>query len=1141
MMLHANLRLEGNGAEPIFNCAISVAWGGHDALPGIRLPFEAAQLATKFTRQLVSGEFGFSDIRAIAPVLSSLLRPDPVGAPAGKDDGIELAGEDSPLALTDIPWEAAAWGCSPLPAAEDELFDRLLAAQPICRTIDGPSNAVQIEACRPRLLLCLSNPPGIDGGQVAVGQFRTICTQAIGENPIFHAHEIAPTPSWCSTAARIREFRPNVFIFVGHGSSDPGGGAPTLAFVRDGDLGGVERVPVKQIAEELVRAKSCSQVALIACDTVRTSGYSAAQALIRAGIAEVVAMQGSIEQQCAKGFFAALLYEILSGVGLAKAVSAARRMARKHPHAILPVAFRSEFVNGKGSQLARFKELYERAIAKLTARVDANELTLERAALQREVEVSLDRVGMVAIRGGFGNGASTLLRAALRASLSAPSPRRRPIIYLDAEQRSGEAPLAEWIRQELNSVDESYPVLRPKSCPALTECAPTLAAIGDWAASAEITLVLDNLPPRPTESEIAVVSTLITSYRNTQCRSLLVLGGEEPLLDLANGAFEITIPALSMPETAAYAQAYLPGADVNQLFSRTGGTLLLLDGERRQRRRPLSTVAIAYSLNDTSDRYIEHLGKWLSPNARKAAACLALFPTALQLELVNTFLVADNPGALRELLESGLAQSFDARSQKWIFIPEQKSEALRRQWSEEARTAQQDLTATFVERYRNDPEGTLKMIAPIGGAASYLRTIQPYLELQDSILLPIDAAGKGLSAGVLLDLFRYAIEALVALESESILVRNAGIVLEGVRTALNVGQNDLVEKWLKLLEAPLEAPIEARKLALVAAYLKDKAQVGAWDEISRCYSQAMEIIAHAAPEEQRECEALRSEIVMDSLPTALFLGGESATTAADRLEPLLGSLLPPERALLFATLAEREMKERSANWTKVADWIIDAKSAADAQADARVRTYCAYQYGKYLSRRQPPRFADAWQAYEQSRLAGHEAAEPRREGLALLRLVELERDQPQLRIVPGKWPRDRLTEIDALEPRLGETRDSLGARVYGRLQHLGAQLDSNEADRQRRLMKGTRSFCAPNLRASSDLRNLAKICVFALGRYLHEADDFLWVQRFLGSFRRDIAQRLEIEVDLDKPEACLCAITQWLETENKNSNHGQHT
>src|SRR5262249_26311088 len=117
-------------------------------------------------------------------------------------------------------------------------------------------------------------------------------------------------------SAVIHSFKPNLLLVVGHGSSDPAGGNPTLAFVPEGDPGGVNRVPVRDLAETLSQAGSCCLVALIACDLVRSSGHSAACEVVKQGVAEVLAMQGRIEQQCARVVLDTVLNEVLAGVPL---------------------------------------------------------------------------------------------------------------------------------------------------------------------------------------------------------------------------------------------------------------------------------------------------------------------------------------------------------------------------------------------------------------------------------------------------------------------------------------------------------------------------------------------------------------------------------------------------------------------------------------------------------------------------------------------------------------------------------------------------------------------------------------------------------------------------------------------------------
>jgi len=929
----------------------------------------------------------------------------------------------------------------------------------------------------------------------------------------------------------IPQFQPNVLIVVGHGSSDPEGGAPTLAFVRDGDPGGVDHVPVAKVAEAVTRARSCCLVALIACDLVRASGYSAACELVRQGVGEVVAMQGSIQQQCARVILATLLAEVLAGATLPSAAAAARRAARDHPHAILPTVFRASDRGRGASELAPLAGLYSRALGTLHTRVSETRAMLKRAVLQNRVEKLLAGHGVAAVGGGFGNGSSIVLRAAVASSLAEPSGRKtRPAVYLDCDRRVADEPLVEWVSRELLAATSAHPVLRPKRSPDLAAWSRNGDEVGTWAVEAEISVILDNVPFQPTEQEKAFVEGFARAYERLDGRAVLVLGGAGELLRFARDQATVVVNPLSLAETEVYARELVPGANAQELHRLTGGTLLLLDVERRMRTHARGIPGAIGGDGDTLNRYLDRLDAWLSPTAREASARLALFPYPLDVRLAEEFVAPDLPGAITELLEAGLAMSFEDRGVTWVLIPERKSQGIQTRRANDLGGIETKVAAMFADRYDQDANAVVLAVASLGGAGAYLKVVQGYLDRAGwsdvAVVLPYLAQGTALPAIDLFRLFEQSVEILGAKSNTY-----ADILLAAARAALSVGKPEVTETWLGHLPAELEPANECRRLRLRAALQKDQGQAEALTEILECYSKATELVARVAPEEQAECERLRQEIAFDWLPAALFLAGEPAESAAARLGSILSQVPPQERAHLLATLAEREMKEPAdkVNWTRVSEWVTEAASALDGPSDERVRAYCTYQRAQYLRKRPEPRFPDAWRTYEESRAAGERAGEHRREGLALLRLMELERDHEELRREPAAWPARRLKEVDEVVASLwGARGDALSMRVLGRLQVLAATLGLDNDNRRDRLTQAARALAFAILSAQSDNRRFAEVCVQALELDLGPTGDFLLAQRFLASFRSDISRRFGITVDLERPEAGHDMISQWL-------------
>jgi hypothetical protein len=1106
--------------------------------PPARLETENVTRLAAFFEKLPSGKIDFQMIREAAPDLRYLLGTSRLGVV----DLFELAANGTTTVLTDIPWESAAIGAESLPDDTGALFERLLASLPVCRLVPASSPGVVIGECRPRVMLCISNPPGIDGGQILIGPIETACEQALQLYPVFQLRKLRGPLIWPTVNSEIRRFRPNILILVGHGSS-PAGENPTLAFVRVGDKGGVDRRPVAELGESLALAKSCCLVALFACDLVRTSGYSAACELVRHGLGEVLAMQGSVEQQCARVALVEVLSQLVAGAPLPAAAAAARRACSAHPHAILPAVFRASDRNQNASELAALSALYSQALGSLYARVSETRPMLKRAVLQRSVEQLLSGAGVAAVTGPFGNGSSTVLRAAVAAVLEEPVGRKsRPVLYIDCDRRPGHLPLSDWVSDQLAAAINPHPVLRPLNASAFVERTDSGEKLGAFAVEAEISIVLDNLPLLVTSEDKAFVEGFASAYRRPDSHACLLLAGGGELVDSANAMATVNVLPLSLDETEVFANELIPGANGQELYQRNGGTLLLLDEERRRRTQSGRPTKMLDGDRSILELYLERLEEWLSPEAQEAAARLAFFPYPIALRIVQELVMPDLPHAPEVLLDAGLAMSFEDNTITWLLIPDRKSDAIRTRKSDDNEKIGQTLAKWFLERYDKSRDETIRTVTELPGASEYLKIVQLCLvnidRIDAAVFLPLGAQGTRINASGLFELFKQSVQILdlAGTNDQDIL---AEIFLAGSKVALNIGESETAEQWFLRIPEKLDRILECRRLGLKAAILKDKRQASALDEILQCFVKAAELVSDVPPEQQGEFNELRRELAFDSLPTALFLNREPAESAAKRLESIFPLVSQQEKGQLLATLAEREMKEPKPNWRRVADWVTEAASAVENGSDERARTYCLYQQAQYLKLRPEPRYPEAWKTYQKSWAVGKLAGEPRREGLALLRIIELERDSEQLRKDPSTWPTQRLIEVDTIAARLRPAKDALSSRALGRLQSVSASLEHNLDSRRERLTQAARAFSVSALSSRTDDRHFAEVCLQALELDLQPTGDFLLLQRFLSSFRFEIKRRFGIDIDLDKPEVGRVEIEKQLgELSSQGGQHG---
>jgi hypothetical protein len=179
---------------------ISVTWEPGKTEPSVRLAAGKVTQLTEFVAALRRGKIDFEMIRATAPDLGSLLHAGGLEAADHDLELLELTADGATTLLTEVPWEAAAWGSATLAAGNNELFGRLLASLAVCRLVPGVLHDFAIGKHRPRLLLCISNPPGIDGGQIAVKPIEIASRQVLEHYPVFQVKTLSGQLTWPAVA-----------------------------------------------------------------------------------------------------------------------------------------------------------------------------------------------------------------------------------------------------------------------------------------------------------------------------------------------------------------------------------------------------------------------------------------------------------------------------------------------------------------------------------------------------------------------------------------------------------------------------------------------------------------------------------------------------------------------------------------------------------------------------------------------------------------------------------------------------------------------------------------------------------------------------------------------------------------------------
>jgi hypothetical protein len=213
----------------------------------------------------------------------------------------------------------------------------------------------------------------------------------------------------------------------------------------------------------------------------------------------------------------------------------------------------------------------------------------------------------------------------------------------------------------------------------------------------------------------------------------------------------------------------------------------------------------------------------------------------------------------------------------------------------------------------------------------------------------------------------------------------------------------------------------------------------------------------------------------------------------------------------------------SVAWERVAERLVRARLILKKEPDARYSTYCHYQYGQYLRRKPDPELENAIIEFKAADKAAQQAGEPRRQGLARLRWVDLQ--WRELNKLPAKEALEQLEEvISTLEPN---RTDALSMRALERLYTLCAEIVKTipKAPRGKYLLGASRAAAQPVLMAKVDKERLCR----AFYRYLdhlQELDDLLGAREFVGEFAETLRSRLEVEPSVHDPWKVLSGLKQ---------------
>jgi hypothetical protein len=227
------------------------------------------------------------------------------------------------IRMASLPWE---YLCDP----DTGKFLVLSGSLPIVRRVDV-RQLVDLPAVRPPIRVLVASCQPTDCKPLNLEKELAELTAALPDT-----FEIEPmiNPSLRAIDDKMREFRPHIFHFLGHGGFRPERGEGYLCFV--GPDGLAERKTGLQIAESFSEHRTLRLAVLNACrggqlpsQPDRNPFAATATALLTAGIPAVIAMQFPITDRAAIAFSAAFYSALPANEGVETAVWMGRRAIRE--------------------------------------------------------------------------------------------------------------------------------------------------------------------------------------------------------------------------------------------------------------------------------------------------------------------------------------------------------------------------------------------------------------------------------------------------------------------------------------------------------------------------------------------------------------------------------------------------------------------------------------------------------------------------------------------------------------------------------------------------------------------------------------------------------------------------------------------
>jgi hypothetical protein len=1148
--LHRSYEITCNGAQD----TVDLSLGGKETSQILtqvleifsqgRLTLAGAEWLAQLLRRCIAGKKG-----ALESKITQAFRRGIVG--------IELSAKrDSVSLLTNIPWEITALVANSSSNGRPELR-RFFAQYPVTRLIQGKPPESMPQG-RLRVYYCIANPSHRDVDLFKGEEFRNGLETIFRQLPMIDAKASQMEmgdPSARLALQEISEFRPHIFIFIGHGdSSQKKSTRPQLLFEKWIDL--------EEIAQGLLKAGSALLAMLICCDMTRRNdaigSWSGAHRLAQMGVPGIVAMQGDVEPDFAQVFTEQLIVNLLKGVPVSRAVSKSRD-AGSHRRtemlqAFLPAVFTNE--NAPPDLIRETLRDYRDAMAGLSQELSDPRIYLKRPALEEHIAQLFHERGLRIIAGGYGYGKTSLISRVIRGRRTGSNKVPvRPVFYLGCDQPNFSSaspdPLFQLIGQAL---DKAAALLSQKDPIDEKGDLLTAASPGSFFTTLDrknVIVVVDNFR-FPKNKEQRDLWGKVFRAAAMMKETLLILSASVPGQILADvpPADMVRVAPFSLDETRAFLEQFVPsyammarhhsGLD-RRIYRRTGGIPQFLNLIRlnAQETSPSlgSMVPRGLLSGHVADAYLRKIAPLLSKEEINCLFRLCWLSKMTSFELAREYLdPSAQKNAVRALERMGIAKITMLDGAEFCYVPTAIRQAVRHSMPLQLKQAASWITVQF-ESYLPEDDNEIgkffRYIARRAGGLALLDCVQrAYIATGEA---PKAAAIATLADSSRLD--NRAIYALYHSVLENARPKDPTFYLRAAELAQLVGHQSETLSILKRIVnragpsvhnknsgAALTPYYRVQYLKILATIMKDTKQHAAIPQLRRIYEKAIplakkgvagKLVDKEASEEN--WKSLLSDLLHGRLTVRAFLDHspmKMIMADLEELKQLMGHR--PEFADELCLVAEYELKapDKQIDWSGVAGKLLEAQELLEGSGLDRSLAQCLYFYGEYLRRKPRPRLKEARDAYRESEKAASRAGEARRVGRARRKWVELE--WRLLRALKAEKACALLEE--AIHPLRGSTNDALTLRVLERLYTLRAEIGSEVPHdaTDKFLLRACQAGAAPVLQAKSDQERFGK----ALRRYLdalEQEQNFRGAQAFLERYMRAIQQKLGLTPDLDDP------------------------